>query len=184
MRCNQSYHLNRTTAATDAESILFHTTACIYTFFPTCSSSKRDAFTNLCIEVCCTLLFVNLLDHMSYEINLGHRSWFRTFLLINLIANPIYVRSTDFLSDHDEQKRVFHRDFNNNQQFSISDCIPFAFGDFNADKIVDIFCRNIQGDTIRVMLNNDRTPTSKVQCNATIPYVDMSKGELLSIVSL
>ncbi|CAF0754623.1 unnamed protein product [Adineta ricciae] len=109
---------------------------------------------------------------MSYEINLGHhRSWFRAFLLINLIVNPIYVRSTDFLSDNDEQKRVFHRDFNNNQQFSISDCIPFAFGDFNADKIVDIFCRNIQGDTIRVMLNNDRTPTSKVQCNATIPGI-------------
>ncbi|CAF1075834.1 unnamed protein product [Adineta ricciae] len=108
---------------------------------------------------------------MSYEINLGHRSWFRTFLLINLIANAIYVRSTDFLSDNDEQKRVFNRNFNNNQQFSISDCIPFAFGDFNADKIVDIFCRNIQGDTIRVMLNNDRTPTSKVQCNATIPGV-------------
>jgi hypothetical protein len=70
-----------------------------------------------------------------------------------------------------DDKRVFDRNFGDNKNYIIDDCIPLAFGDFNADKIVDIFCRNTIGDTIRVMLNDDRSPTSREQCKVNITYV-------------
>jgi len=71
----------------------------------------------------------------------------------------------------DDDKHVFYRNFGNNKNFIIDDCIPLAFGDFNADKVIDIFCRNRKGDNIRVMLNNDRLPTSKEQYKVNITYV-------------
>ena len=62
-----------------------------------------------------------------------------------------------------DDKRVFDRSFNDDQHYEIDDCVPLAFGDFNADKVVDIFCRNTRGDSLRVMLNNDRTLKAKEQ---------------------
>jgi hypothetical protein len=89
-------------------------------------------------------------------------------------------KSSDVLGD---EKRVFDTNFGHNKNYGIDDCIPLAFGDFNADKIVDIFCRNGRGrltneqrqwtlarlgDSIRVMLNDDRSPTSKEQCRVNL----------------
>ena len=51
-------------------------------------------------------------------------------------------KSADIIGD---EKRVFDVNFGNNKNYAIDDCIPVAFGDFNADKIVDIFCRNTKG---------------------------------------
>lgn len=61
--------------------------------------------------------------------------------------------------------------FADKKTYHLDDCIPVAFGDFNADTIIDIFCRNTLGNSIRVMLNDDRSPTSKEQTSVTIPYV-------------
>jgi hypothetical protein len=69
---------------------------------------------------------------------------------------------------NNEEKRVFDVNFGNKKSYVIDDCIPLAFGDFNADKVIDIFCRNTNGDTIRVMLNDDRSPTSKEQYQVNI----------------
>jgi hypothetical protein len=87
---------------------------------------------------------------------------------ILLVINPINASTKNSLTDRNDEKRVFEGDFGNHKTYSIDDCIPLAFGDFNADKIVDIFCRNTEGNTIRVMLNNDRSPTSKEQCKVNI----------------
>lgn len=46
---------------------------------------------------------------------------------------------------NNEEKRVFDINFGNKKTYAIDDCIPLAFGDFNADKIVDIFCRTTKG---------------------------------------
>jgi hypothetical protein len=83
----------------------------------------------------------------------------------------INVNTKTSLNDMFDDKRVFDRNFGDNKNYIIDDCIPLAFGDFNADKIVDIFCRNTIGDTIRVMLNDDRSPTSREQCKVNITYV-------------
>lgn len=111
---------------------------------------------------------------MNYDNNLSVLHWsiiFRILLIIIFILNKINADTKISLIDTDDEKRVFDRNFGNNQNYVINDCIPLAFGDFNADKIVDIFCRNKKGDTIRVMLNNDRSPTSKEQCSVNITYV-------------
>lgn len=91
---------------------------------------------------------------------------FYQLLFIIIFFNSIYASTKTSLNDDD--KTVFDRNFGNHKNFLIDDCIPLAFGDFNADKIVDIFCRNTIGDTIRVMLNDDRSPTSKEQCRVHI----------------
>ena len=76
-----------------------------------------------------------------------------TFLLLLLLLivdhfdvvqckNEISKKSSDVLGD---EKRVFDLNFGHNKNYAIDDCIPLAFGDFNADKIVDIFCRNTIG---------------------------------------
>ncbi len=44
-----------------------------------------------------------------------------------------------------DEKRVFDTNFGHNKIYAIDDCIPLAFGDFNADRIIDIFCRNTKG---------------------------------------
>jgi hypothetical protein len=87
-----------------------------------------------------------------------------------LIINQINAQTKNSLTDISDEKRVFDGDFGHNKNFAIDDCIPLAFGDFNADKIVDIFCRNTKGDTIRVMLNDDRSPKSKEQYKVNITY--------------
>ena len=85
---------------------------------------------------------------------------------------------------NDDGKPLFDLTFGKNRNYTIDNCIPLAFGDFNADKVVDIFCRNTKGrnlkfniefynlpcvgNTIRVMVNDDRSSTSKEQCNVTI----------------
>ncbi|CAF3722685.1 unnamed protein product [Rotaria sp. Silwood1] len=84
-------------------------------------------------------------------------------LIINFIINGINADTKKSLNDIGNEKHVFDGQFSNKKNFVIDDCIPLAFGDFNADKIIDIFCRNTQGNSIRVMLNDDRSPTSKVQ---------------------
>lgn len=91
-----------------------------------------------------------------------HRFFSRSlfFLLICSLLDPLRAKSHTILTDTDDDKIVFDRAFSDNKQFLIADCIPLAFGDFNADKIVDIFCRNTAGDQLRVMLNDDRSPTS------------------------
>ncbi|CAF0856983.1 unnamed protein product [Didymodactylos carnosus] len=70
-----------------------------------------------------------------------------------------------------EEKRVFDLNFIDNKRFSIDDCIPLAFGDFNADKVVDIFCRNTEGNQIQVYLNDDKSPVSKEIFKTTIPGI-------------
>jgi hypothetical protein len=92
-------------------------------------------------------------------------------IIIILVINVINAHPKQSLNFDNEEKRVFDGSFGNHKTYAIDDCIPLAFGDFNADKIVDIFCRNTQGDTIRVMLNDDRSPTSKEQCQVNITYV-------------
>ena len=91
----------------------------------------------------------------------------RTLLLIILAADGLAGHKSILADD----KRVFDSSFAGHKKFAIDDCLPLAFGDFNADKIVDIFCRNTKGDSIRVMLNDDRSPTSREQCRVTITYV-------------
>lgn len=92
---------------------------------------------------------------------------FRFFFYL-LFLKLIFASTKTSLNDDD--KRVFSRNFGDNKNFLIDDCIPLAFGDFNADKIVDIFCRNTIGNTIRVMLNDDRSPTSRKQYQVNITY--------------
>jgi hypothetical protein len=104
---------------------------------------------------------------------------FRFFqlLLISCFLNQIHANIKSFLNnddDDDDNKHVFDRNFADKKTFHIDDCIPLAFGDFNADRIVDIFCRNTNGNTIRVMLNNDRSPTSKQQYEVNITYVNIT----------
>lgn len=72
-----------------------------------------------------------------------------------------------------DDKRVFDRSFNDDQHYVLDDCVPLAFGDFNADKVVDIFCRNTKGDSLRVMLNNDRSLKAKEQYRMSITYVKL-----------
>lgn len=89
--------------------------------------------------------------------------------ILCLLINYLQATTTkQLLTDNDDDKRVFDRNFGDNKNFLIDDCIPLAFGDFNADKIVDIFCRNTQGNQLRVMLNDDRSPTSKEQVRVNI----------------
>lgn len=57
--------------------------------------------------------------------------------------SDLVKKATDVLGD---EKRVFDGNFGNNKNYEIDDCIPLAFGDFNADKIIDIFCRNTKGN--------------------------------------
>ncbi len=84
------------------------------------------------------------------------------FIVITIIKS-INANANSPLNDLGNEKHVFDGHFGNNKKFAIDDCIPLAFGDFNADKIIDIFCRNTKGNSIRVMLNDDRSPTSRVQ---------------------
>ncbi len=96
---------------------------------------------------------------------------FYQLLIISFLINKINANTKTSLNDIDDDRPVFDRNFGNNKNFIIDDCIPLAFGDFNADKIIDIFCRNTKGDSIRVMLNDDRSPTSKEQYKVNITYV-------------
>jgi hypothetical protein len=88
-------------------------------------------------------------------------------LVVTLFVSANLVRA-NIITDN---KRVFDQSFPNNQKYSIDDCIPLAFGDFNADKVVDIFCRNFLGNSIRVMLNDDRSVRSQEQYRTNITYV-------------
>ena len=41
-------------------------------------------------------------------------------------------------------------------------CIPFAYGDFNADKLVDIFCVSVRDKaTVEIWLAQDKEPLFK-----------------------
>lgn len=97
----------------------------------------------------------------------------RYLLIIACIISTLNAQKKTSLNDIGNEKHVFDGHFSNNKNFVIDDCIPLAFGDFNADKIVDIFCRNTKGNSIRVMLNDDRSPTSKVQYIVNITYVQL-----------
>ena len=111
-----------------------------------------------------------------------------TFLLSSSFVHGDTVQAKRTVEVNNEEKRVFDIQFGNKKNYAIDDCIPLAFGDFNADKIVDIFCRNTKGrsdwqekscqqwwfdlgDTIRVMINDDRSPTSKEICKVNIPGI-------------
>ena len=93
----------------------------------------------------------------------------RQFLILLLTIHLLTI-DAKILGD---DKRVFDRTFSDNQHFVLDDCIPLAFGDFNADKIVDVFCRNTKGGSLRVMLNNDRPLSSKEQYSVNITYVKL-----------
>ena len=41
---------------------------------------------------------------------------------------------------------------------AISNCVPYAYGDFNADKLVDIFCVSDDGHQVTVLLAQDQDP--------------------------
>lgn len=92
------------------------------------------------------------LDDMNYDKNFRILPWsifFRHFLIIILVFQTFVngkdgqtKRSSDAIGD---EKRVFDISFGNHKTYAIDDCIPLAFGDFNADKIIDIFCRNTKG---------------------------------------
>ena len=43
-------------------------------------------------------------------------------------------------------------------QFSNIDCVPYAYGDFNADKRIDIFCVSNQGVQIEIWLAQEKEP--------------------------
>jgi hypothetical protein len=68
-------------------------------------------------------------------------------VLLSLVQakNEPTKKTADVLGD---EKRVFDINFGHNKNYAIDDCIPLAFGDFNADKIIDIFCRNTRGRQI------------------------------------
>ncbi len=74
-------------------------------------------------------------------------SVFRHFLFVILIlfVNESNSKKSTIEFSVDE-KRVFNLYFDDKQTYSIDNCIPLAFGDFNADKNVDIFCRNTKGN--------------------------------------
>lgn len=42
--------------------------------------------------------------------------------------------------------------------FSDIQCVPYAYGDFNADKRIDIFCVSKSGRQIEIWLAQDREP--------------------------
>ena len=75
--------------------------------------------------------------------------FFRRFFLLVLVCQTFVSGKSDSTkkssNNHGDEKRVFDINFGNNKNFAIDDCIPLAFGDFNADKIVDVFCRNTKG---------------------------------------
>jgi hypothetical protein len=89
---------------------------------------------------------------MNYDRKFRILPWsifFRNFLIINLVfqtfvdgKNDQTGKATDTRND---EKHIFDINFGNNKNYAIDDCIPLAFGDFNADKIIDIFCRNTKG---------------------------------------
>lgn len=61
----------------------------------------------------------------------------------------------------DECHRVHAKDtFSplSNSAFSDIQCVPFAYGDFNADKRIDIFCVSGQGKKIEIWLAQEREP--------------------------
>ncbi|CAF2148938.1 unnamed protein product [Rotaria magnacalcarata] len=102
--------------------------------------------------------------------------FFRHFLIIILVFQSFVNGKNDdqtknLGSSNGDGRYVFDINFGKNKKYSIDDCIPLAFGDFNADKVIDIFCRNTKGDTIRIMLNDDRSPTSKEQFSVNITGV-------------
>ncbi|CAF3419546.1 unnamed protein product [Rotaria sp. Silwood1] len=99
-------------------------------------------------------------DDMNYE------KKFR--ILPNSIVNGKNDLTKNVIDITGDEKPVFDINFGKHKKYSIDDCIPLAFGDFNADKVIDIFCRNTKGDRIRIMLNDDRSPTSKEQFNINI----------------
>lgn len=123
----------------------------------------------------------------SDEMNHGQLFVFIS-LCFSLVESKIDAikKTSDVLND---EKRVFDTNFGNNKNYAIDDCIPLAFGDFNADKIVDIFCRNSKGSTnfvfspcrfsevflsgtsLRIMLNDDRSPTTKEQFRWNLTFV-------------
>jgi hypothetical protein len=75
--------------------------------------------------------------------------FFRNFLILILVFPSFINGKTDQAkksSDtNGDEKRVFDINFGNHKKYAIDDCIPLAFGDFNADKVVDTFCRNTKG---------------------------------------
>jgi len=81
-------------------------------------------------------------------------SVFRHFLFVILIlfvnGSNTKKSTTEFSVD---EKRVFNLYFDDKQIYSIDNCIPLAFGDFNADKNVDIFCRNTKGNHRRKLID-------------------------------
>ncbi|CAF1375695.1 unnamed protein product [Rotaria sordida] len=112
---------------------------------------------------------------MNYEKKfriLPYSIYFHYFLIIILVFQTFVNGKNDqtksVIDIIDDEKPVFDINFGKHKKYSIDDCIPLAFGDFNADKVIDIFCRNTKGYMIRVMLNDDRSPTSKEQFRINI----------------
>ena len=77
-----------------------------------------------------------------------------------------------------QAKRVFDANFLDDQRYAIDDCVPLAFGDFNADKIIDVFCRSTGGRTLRVMLNDARSTRVVEQCRVELP-----RGEIFDLIA-
>lgn len=90
---------------------------------------------------------------MNYEKNfrsLPSSIFFPSVLIISLVLQSSFINGDTVQSKisaevNNEEKRVFDINFGNKKTYAIDDCIPLAFGDFNADKIVDIFCRTTKG---------------------------------------
>lgn len=78
---------------------------------------------------------------------------FRQFFICILILQTFGSGKSDTVKKPadttNDEKAVFEINFGKNKKYEIDDCIPLAFGDFNADKVIDIFCRNTQGIYIR-----------------------------------
>ena len=94
---------------------------------------------------------------MNYETNFRILpcSIYFPYVLISLLVfqtcvNGDNVQAKISAEVNNEEKRVFDINFGNKKSFAIDDCIPLAFGDFNADKIVDIFCRTSKGKEIQI----------------------------------
>lgn len=101
------------------------------------------------------------LDDMNYDQKFRRFTFEIVFLLFLLLIDRNVQGKSDPLKKSsnvlEDEKRVFDSNFGNNKNYAIDDCIPLAFGDFNADKIVDIFCRNTLGNLVAESINDEST---------------------------
>jgi hypothetical protein len=73
-------------------------------------------------------------------------NWTEIFLLIFTTCVAVIKSDKDTFSDLSDSS------------FSDIQCVPYAYGDFNADKLVDIFCVSEQGKQFEIWLAQEKQP--------------------------